>query len=741
MITYSTARNKMDPNMRKRTFKVRPLQGNNAKMAFNVNMSAAALMAIRMKSGDLCEIQHASTREDGAILKTPAVAWTTLGKVGDNVAQISSVLKDHCGLSYGQDIEVSKLDGSLEEVDELRLLDLSAGRLPPVEDIVRDEPHTYVGNLLQATNDIVVTGQKISLRIIEPRTFVVMRSGMPDSGIAKLSRGLKVYITRDAEEPIVPSASLTVGASGLGGLNAQVDRIQSIIDRLTAKSLVQLPPFYRPSQGVLFYGAKGTGKTALIEKIAESPWAAVIHWSKNQEMPKITKLPVLIVISDVDNEQDNRQEQSSASIAPYKKLFDLVRERPVLVVAESRHPNNINASLRAPAYFSSEIELPVPTASHRAEILRAICQHSDQPSDTSIDSMAQKTHGYVGADLYALLQSATDIALHRVEAKAAAINEDVIDMNGLSLDTRIDDNADPPAYTEVHHPEAQLQITLDDLTRALAQVRPTALQEVFLETPNIRWSDIGGQHDIKRRLKNAIERPLRQADLMKQLNLRPKKGVLLYGPPGCSKTLMVKALATEAELNFLAVKGAELISMYVGESERAIREVFRKARAASPSIIFFDEIDSIASNRKSELNVLTTLLNEMDGFEELRNVLVVAATNKPQQIDPALMRPGRLDDIVYVGPPDEETRKEILQNWFAKSRVVDVEPGDLAGASTEGFSGAELTSICQTAGEYAMDAGRNHIVLEDFTRAIVDTPRGITKDMLEEYKKWHESRK
>lgn len=228
---------------------------------------------------------------------------------------------------------------------------------------------------------------------------------------------------------------------------------------------------------------------------------------------------------------------------------------------------------------------------------------------------------------------------------------------------------------------------------------------------------------------------------MKQLNIRPKKGVLLYGPPGCSKTLMVKALATEAELNFLAVKGAELISMYVGESERAVREVFRKARAASPSIIFFDEIDSIASTRKSELNVLTTLLNEMDGFEELRNVLVVAATNKPQQIDPALMRPGRLDNIVYVGPPDEETRKEILQNWFARSRVVDVDPGDLAGARTEGFSGAELTSICQTAGEYAMDVGRDHIVMEDFTRAIDDTPRGITKEMLDEYRKWHESRK
>ena len=698
-------------------------------------------MALRMKPGDLCQIQYTSTRDDEAILQTPAVAWTASGKIGDNVAQISSTLKNHCCLSYGQDIEVSKTEGVLEEVDELRLLDISAGRLPPVEEIVRDDPQTYVGNLLQATNDIVIIGQKISLRFIEPREFVVMKSGMPDSGIAKLSRGLKVYVTRSSEEPVVPSASLKVEATGLGGLNAQVGNVQRIIDRLTAKSLVQLPSFYRPSQGVLFYGAKGTGKTALIERITESPWASVIYWSSYQELPKITRVPALIVISDLHNGQNIRQGQASANTMPYKKLFDMVRGRPVLVVAETRHPNDIDESLRAPSYFSTEMELPVPTASGRAEILRAICHHADQPSDTSIDEMAQKTHGYVGADLYALLQSATEIALQRVEAKAAVISDELMGINRLSLESISHQNTDPPAYSEVHRPEMQLDITIDDLTRALAQVRPTALQEVFLETPNVRWSDIGGQHDIKRRLKNAIERPLRKADLMKQLNIRPKKGVLLYGPPGCSKTLMVKALATEAELNFLAVKGAELISMYVGESERAIREVFRKARAASPSIIFFDEIDSIASMRKSELNVLTTLLNEMDGFEELRNVLVVAATNKPQQIDPALMRPGRLDNIVYVGPPDEETRKEILQNWFTRSRVIDVDPSELAGVMTEGFSGAELTSICQTAGEYAMDAGRDHIVFDDFTRGIEDTPRGITKEMLDEYMKWHESRK
>lgn len=316
-----------------------------------------------------------------------------------------------------------------------------------------------------------------------------------------------------------------------------------------------------------------------------------------------------------------------------------------------------------------------------------------------------------------------------------------------------------------------LEITVDDMDAALGQVRPTALQEVFLETPQVRWSDIGGQHEIKQRLQNAIEWPLKLADRMAQLDLRPKKGVLLYGPPGCSKTMLVKALATEAGLNFLAVKGAELVSMYVGESERAVREVFRKARAASPSILFFDEVDALASRGdgeggggRTDFNVLTTLLNEMDGFEELRAVFVVAATNKPRQIDPALLRPGRLDNAVYIGPPDLAARREILASRLRRSPVVAdadadadstdaadkpdgpdgtditaVDADDLA-RMTEGYSGAEIVGIWQTAGERALQAGRRHRSAADFRHAVAETPRGITADMVAAYRRWSAAR-
>jgi AAA family ATPase len=233
---------------------------------------------------------------------------------------------------------------------------------------------------------------------------------------------------------------------------------------------------------------------------------------------------------------------------------------------------------------------------------------------------------------------------------------------------------------------------------------------------------------------------------MKRLNINSKKGILLYGPPGCSKTLTVKALATEAGLNFLAVKGAEILSMYVGESERALREIFRKARSASPSIIFFDEIDAIASKRGDKgshgnLNVLTTLLNEMDGIEELKNVLVVAATNKPELLDPALMRPGRLDNILYIGPPDVDARKEILDIWFKKSAVhEEVDAGELA-ALTEGYSGAEMVNICETAADAALDEEEEtgieqQIKWSHFKSALGQVKKQITSTVIWEYEQW-----
>ncbi|KAH1487346.1 hypothetical protein KXX57_000271 [Aspergillus fumigatus] len=413
----------------------------------------------------------------------------------------------------------------------------------------------------------------------------------------------------------------------------------------------------------------------------------------------------------------------------------------VLVVAATRHPNDVDDALRTPHRLAIEIEMQVPTAQDRAEILRAICGSSTrQLSEELIETIAEKTHGYVGADLFALLQLVCRKARQRQLCQSRS-------------PTRLCDvTSSPDLVAGVEHIEENMVVDLDieesDVMSALQETRPTAMREVFLETPKVRWTDIGGQHDIKKRLQKAVERPLKFPERMKRLNVKSKKGILLYGPPGCSKTLMVKALATEAGLNFLAVKGAEILSMYVGESERALREIFRKARSARPSIIFFDEIDAIASRRNSShggVNVLTTLLNEMDGIEELKNVLVIAATNKPDVIDPALMRPGRLDNILYIGLPDFDARKEILNIWFRKSVVhpeVDLE--ELAEL-THGYSGAEIVSICETAGDAALDeeeeTGQEQDVRwEHFKYALEQVQRQITDAVREEYERWGKHR-
>ena len=519
-------------------------------------------------------------------------------------------------------------------------------------------------------------------------------------------------------------------------------------------------------QGILVYGPKGTGKSLLVERIADCAWTQIIRLAvEDLRSPAAvgsfdtTGGPCLIILSDLESLAPSSSNANQS--ARLRQLFDTIRDTQALVVAEARHPNNVDESLRAIGRFGSEIEISVPNALERYRILRSIRDTSDQPSDDLLDYIATRTHGYVGADLFALLQVTLTIARDRQERLMevtqsltdAEIGEHEYDeKRPFSQQER--SHSDPPnassGTTSPKSPEP-LIILLEDITIALAKVRPSAMQEIFLETPTVRWSDIGGQHEVKERLQLAIEEPLKMADTMARFNLKPEKGVLLYGPPGCSKTMLVKALATEAGLNFLAVKGAEIVSMYVGESERSIREIFRKARAASPSIIFFDEFDAIASNRKSELKVLETLLNEMDGFEELRNVFIVAATNKPEAIDPALLRPGRFDNIVYVGLPDLETRKGIIQLWFDKSVVVvddwdlvDADDTTAAGALaaiTDGYSGAEIVNVCQNAGRFAMRGKRDHIAWGDLMKALQGQPHGVTKDMLERYEKWGRDRR
>jgi AAA family ATPase len=599
------------------------------------------------------------------------------------------------------------------------------------------------------------------------RVFRVDRTSTSSPQLFKVSPGTKIIIGKPGTEHPTHNC-FEIESSGLEALSEQITEINRVLRDYGPQSCsIELPTWHRPVQGILIYGPKGTGKSLLVAKIADCAWAQVIHLTSEDlrlaapaDAFDAAGGPCLFIVSDIESIAPSSGSASNHS-ARIRQLFDTIRDSQTLIVAEARHPNNVDESLRSVSRFASEIEISVPNAIERYQILRNIRDTSDQPTDDLLSYIASRTHGYVGADLFALLQVTLRIARDRQETlmdiiqslNDVEIRDDEFDEKRAMLQAERSNTVLPTTPSGTTSPKSlePLIIIAEDITIALSKIRPSAMQEIFLETPNVRWSDIGGQHDIKERLRLAIEEPLKMADAMARLNLKPEKGVLLYGPPGCSKTMLVKALAAEAGLNFLAVKGAEIVSMYVGESERSIREIFRKARAASPSIIFFDEFDAIASNRKSELKVLETLLNEMDGFEELRNVFIVAATNKPEAIDPALLRPGRFDNIVYVGLPDLEARRGVIQLFFDKSVVVvgdwdlvdadDATPAGALAGMTQGYSGAEIVNICQNAGRLAMRGKRDHIAWADLMKALQAQPHGVSKQMLEGYETWGKDRR
>ena len=723
-------------------FTVRP--AGTDKDPFRVRLTAVSMLSLKLKSGDAVEL---ITNDGGKGKRKLAIAWE--GGLGpgmkDTIVQTSKPLQEAYGLRLGDKISLSRTRG----IDE-------AGRVVvrKVGGLIDEEGVRYWSKHLAGTvglvGEYVVASQR--LRASEVVEFVVEDAGVHDALIAKVSPTTTFHIVTDdpsssSSEPATPIIRLK--PKRLGGIEAQINQIQGLVDDVCNPLVKRHFRAYEPVRGILLYGAKGTGKTALIEALTDSGWPAVTAWKPGLQIVPSPE-PHLIV---VDAEYLTRSASggsgsggptSTTATKELQALFRGIRGTPTLVIGETRHPNDVDERLRAEGKFAVEIELAVPSAPQRKEILLAMRTQDLIPSDELVREMAERTHGYVGADLETLLRVALYTASKRINMHVPTL------LNGHE-EGKGEKEGEEAATTDTPI-TSSLQVTTPDLDLALSQTRPSALQEIFLETPSVHWSDIGGHHAIKQNLHNAISRPLLHAARMSKLRLKPKKGVLLYGPPGCSKTLLVRALATEAGLNFLAIKGAELISMYVGESERATREVFRKARQASPSIIFFDEIDAIASRGRSgsDLNVLTTLLNEMDGFEELRNVFVVAATNKPQQIDPALLRPGRFDNVVYIGPPDLEARREIFKKQldgglYVAENGLDVETDfdiDIVGfaSATEGFSGAEIVAICQTAGELAFDEERETICGKDVREAIARTPRSITAEMLGEFEAWNAAR-
>ncbi|XP_076996211.1 ATPase family gene 2 protein homolog A isoform X3 [Tamandua tetradactyla] len=487
----------------------------------------------------------------------------------------------------------------------------------------------------------------------------------------------------------------TVTFDMIGGLTSQLKVIREIIE-LPLKQ----PELFKnygvpPPRGVLLYGPPGTGKTMIARAVANEVGAYVSVINGPEIISKFygetearlrqifaeatLRCPSIIFIDELDalcpKREGTQNEVEKRVVASLLTLMDGIgsegNEGQVLVLGATNRPQALDVALRRPGRFDKEIEIGVPNAQDRLDILQKLLHRVPHLlTEVELLQLANGAHGYVGADLKALCNEAALCALRRVLRK----QPDLPDSKVAGL----------------------MKISLNDFLQAMNDIRPSAMREVAVDVPNVSWSDIGGLEDIKLKLKQAVEWPLKHPECFIRMGIQPPKGVLLYGPPGCSKTMIAKALANESGLNFLAVKGPELMNKYVGESERAVREIFRKARAVAPSILFFDELDALAVERGSSSDagnvadrVLAQLLTEMDGIEQLKDVTILAATNRPDRIDKALMRPGRIDRIIYVPLPDAATRKEIFNLQFRSMPVSnDVELDQLI-LQTDTYSGAE----------------------------------------------------
>ncbi|KZF21202.1 AAA-domain-containing protein [Xylona heveae TC161] len=734
------------------------------KDAFRVYLSPASLLQLRVRAGDACLL----TSHEG--IQATVIAWTAPEKIQDTVVQTSKTLQAACRLKLGEKLSLIKQETLVPDADTFFLADITQYAEKEEAWTGNDESHWewYLEYILGRAEFITpgmvfdhvdLKGSKKSFRVLKARSSKETKGAL--NTLYKCTKESKVKLREPSPEEVQDesrSIRFEISSGSIGGLHSQVRQINERLSILNSDQYgLRMPHYYRRRGGILLYGPTGTGKTLLLNKLAALSWRKIVTVDSSiigryvgDSEASIRKLflearnnqPSLIVMDQLEviATKSGRSESAASTNIPLTiaSELDKLEGTRVFVAAATRKPNEIEESLRAPGRLQYEIEIPIPDANARVEILKALQGLSIGTQDSTSERLGERTHGYVGADLDAIIQLSAEKARSRYmramppskPARPAAT-----EMDGL-------ENGE----TDEEQDARLIKVSQDDIDNALLEIRPTAMREVFLEAPKVRWSDIGGQEEVKQNLREIVEWPFKYPERMKRLNIETKKGLLLYGPPGCSKTLTAKALATEAGLNFIAVKGAELISMYVGESERAIREVFRKARAASPSIIFFDEIDSIAASRdsghqSSGLNVLTTLLNEMDGIEILKGVLVLAATNKPEILDPALMRPGRLDTILYVGPPDFAARKEILK---IKTTKMDVSPEvdlDALAEKLEGYSGAEIVAVCERAGyaafgECERTGVEEQIGTRHFEFALTKVVRQITDEVREQFENW-----
>jgi transitional endoplasmic reticulum ATPase len=636
---------------------------------------------IGLSAGDVVEIHGKK--------KTVAIYWPGYQEdYGKSLIRIDGYTRNNAGAGIDEKVDVKKVEA--KEANRITIA--------PTEPLRITGGEEYLKQILE--NRVISRGDIIPLGIMGRRINLMVTGFQPPAAAVIVVPSTQVVLSDKPAKALAMEVP-RVTYEDIGGLNDEIRKVREMIELpLRYPELFERLGVEAP-KGVLLHGPPGTGKTLLAKAVASETNSNFASISGPEIMSKFygesegrlreifeqaqENAPSIIFIDELDSIAPKREEVTGEVekrvVSQLLALMDGLQSRgKVVVIGATNRPNALDPALRRPGRFDREIEIGVPNKDSRLQILQIHTRGMPLAEDVDLKRLANVTHGFVGADLEALTKEAALHALRKILPE--------IDFEADSVPAEILN---------------KIIVNMSDFEESLKEIEPSAMREVLIEVPNVKWSDIGGLAEVKEELQEAIEWPLKYPEIFAHMNTAPPKGVLLYGPPGTGKTLLAKAVANESEANFISIKGPEVLSKWVGESERAVREVFRKARQAAPTIIFFDELDSITPVRGTGLSssqvterVISQILTELDGLEELKDVVVIGATNRLDIVDPALLRPGRFDRLLEVPVPDLDARKQILRIHLEKKPLAEDVKIDILAEKTEGYTGADLAALANT---------------------------------------------